>query len=149
MTKFSKYTTFSEEVFRPPKRGQPGHRTVRIIGVPGSRARIFKAGEFYSGGYIAHCAIACVVPPLSLQINLVLKWPEQNSREQNSSLQNQNKTQQHSFFTQGIFKRKGKYPYAKLDIIKFYELCPTMEINNFFLAHEGSEMDDLVTRTDW
>ena len=26
-----------EEVFRPPKRGQPGHRTVRIIGVPGSR----------------------------------------------------------------------------------------------------------------
>ena len=28
------------------------------------RARIYKAGEFYSGGYIAHCA--CVVPPLSL-----------------------------------------------------------------------------------
>ena len=27
----------NEEVFRPPKRGQPGHRTVRIIGVPGSR----------------------------------------------------------------------------------------------------------------
>ena len=27
------------------------------------RARIYKAGEFYSGGYIAHCA--CVVPTLS------------------------------------------------------------------------------------
>ena len=34
---WSRGPTAHEEVFRPPKRGQPGHRTVRIIGVPGSR----------------------------------------------------------------------------------------------------------------
>ena len=31
-----------------------------------SWARIYKAGEIYSGGYLAHCA--CVVLPLSLKI---------------------------------------------------------------------------------